>query len=58
MVKTTFTERFEKAIKFYDHNYHMHKATFKGLGNFYKNYSNVEKDYADAMINLTKSMWD
>lgn len=57
MVKTTFNERFDKAVKFYDHTYHMHKATFKGLASFYKDYSNAEKDYASAIINLTKNIW-
>lgn len=33
---TTFTDRFQKAVKFYDFVYHQHKSTFKGLNSFYK----------------------
>lgn len=38
-VKTTFETRFDKAIKFYDFMYHVHKSTYKGLASFYKLYS-------------------
>ncbi len=37
--RTTFNDKFDKAIKFYDFTYHMHKATYKGLSAFYKKYS-------------------
>ena len=36
----------------------MHKSTFKGLATFYKSYSNSEKNYADALINMTKTVWE
>lgn len=39
MKKTTFTEKFDKAIRFYDHTYHIQKATYKGLNAIYKKYS-------------------
>lgn len=58
MVKTVFEERFDKAVKFYDYTYHMHKATFRGLSNFYRLYSNIEKDYSDGIMALTKSVWN
>lgn len=53
MSKTTFQERFERANKFYDNIYHHHKATFKGLAEFFKNYCGIEKDYANALIKLS-----
>lgn len=39
--KTTFMERFDKAIEFYDFTYHLHKSTYKGLSSYYKLYSEV-----------------
>lgn len=39
--KTSFTEKFDKAVKFYDYAYHMQKATYKGLSAFYKDYGKV-----------------
>jgi len=41
MSKTTFFERFEKTKKFYDNIYHHHKATFKGMAEFFKVYSSI-----------------
>jgi len=41
MVKTTFLERFEKANKFFDNVYHHHKATYKGMAQFFQNYSEI-----------------
>lgn len=43
MVKTTFMERLERVMKFYDFTYHVHKSTFKGLASFYEQYMDVEK---------------
>ena len=54
MVKTTFAERFERAVKFYDFTYHLHKSTFKGLSQFFKDYSEIEKRYADGLMKLTQ----
>jgi hypothetical protein len=54
MSKTTFAERFEKAGKFYDTGYHHHKATFKGLGEFYRSYGGIEKDYAGQLLKLSE----
>lgn len=55
--KTTFIDRFDKTVKFYDFTYHLHKATYKGLSAFYKKYSDVERYYSDSMINLTKEVY-
>lgn len=55
--KTTFNEKFDKAIKFYDFAYHVQKSTYKGLSSFYKRYSDIERYYADSLINLTKEAW-
>lgn len=57
MGKTTFVERFEKTTKFYDFTYHLHKATFKGLSQFYQDYSEIEKRYADGLMKLTQEVW-
>ena len=54
MGKTTFVERFEKTTKFYDFTYHLHKATFKGLSQFYEDYAEIEKRYADGLMKLTQ----
>lgn len=37
---------YEKTIKFYDFQYHLHKSTFKGLAGLMKKYSECENDYA------------
>jgi hypothetical protein len=53
--KTTFQERFERTSKFYDNIYHHHKATFKGLAEFFKNYYSIEKEYANSLIKLSSA---
>lgn len=50
MSRTTFTDRFEKTQKFFDNAYHHHKATYKGLAQFFTNYADVEKNYANALL--------
>lgn len=54
MSKTTYIERIEKASKFYDNAYHHHKATFKGLAEFYRNYGVIEKEYANQLLRLAQ----
>jgi hypothetical protein len=40
--------------KFYDNAYHHHKATFKGFGEFFRNYCATEKDYANQLLKLSE----
>lgn len=56
MKNTTFMEKFDKSIKFYDNTYHMQKATYKGLTAIYKKYSETQKYYADLLIGLAKDI--
>ena len=49
-MKTTFSERFEKVRKFTDNVYHHHKATYKGLSQFFNNYSDIEKTYSNSIL--------
>jgi len=55
MSKTTYTDRFEKASKFYDQAYHHHKATFKGSAEFFNKYCDVEKSYANDLVKLSQN---
>jgi len=53
MSRTTYSERVDRVSKFYDNAYHHHKATYKGFGEFFRNYCTVEKDYANQLLKLT-----
>lgn len=39
MVKSTFQDVYDKTIRFYDFQYHLHKSSFKGLSSWMKDYS-------------------
>ena len=50
MSKTSFFDCFEKTQKFFDVTYHHHKASYKGLGQFFSNYAETEKNYANSLL--------
>ena len=50
MSKTTFIEIVDKAGTFFDNVFHHHKATYKGMGQFFQNYADIERNYSNSLL--------